>query len=126
LFVVADPIILNYFNIVLSVIYLTGSILLYQSGALSNFFIFMSNYGKMGLTNYIVQSVIGVTLFYSFGFGLGGSFYVDSFVRLLLALLVFSMQTFVCIYWLKYFNYGPIEWFWRVAIYKKSFPLRKI
>jgi uncharacterized protein len=29
------------------------------------------------------------------------------------------------IHWLKYFLYGPLEWFWRTATYLKWQPMRK-
>ncbi|MBN8673200.1 MAG: DUF418 domain-containing protein [Chitinophagales bacterium] len=27
--------------------------------------------------------------------------------------------------WLQYFNYGPVEWLWRSATYKKWQPMKK-
>lgn len=73
--------------------------------------------GKMAFTNYISHSLIGSFVF--FGTGLGfirevGPVYYTSF-----ALLVFIGQIIVSTVWLKYFNYGPIEWLWRSATYKK-------
>ena len=43
----------------------------------------------------------------------------------LFALLVFIGQIILSTLWLKYFNYGPIEWLWRSATYKKWQPLKK-
>lgn len=79
--------------------------------------------GKMAFTNYISHSIIGTIVFYGAGFGLArevGPVYYTSF-----ALLVFIGQIILSTVWLKYFNYGPIEWLWRSATYKKWQPFKK-
>lgn len=79
--------------------------------------------GKMAFTNYISHSIIGTIVFYGAGFGLVrevGPVYYTS-----LALLVFIAQVILSTIWLRYFNYGPIEWLWRSATYKKWQPFRK-
>ena len=37
----------------------------------------------------------------------------------------FLHQIIISTIWLKYFNYGPLEWLWRSATYKKWQPLKK-
>jgi uncharacterized protein len=79
--------------------------------------------GKMAFTNYITHSIIGTLVFYGAGFGLArevGPVYYTAF-----ALFVFIGQIILSTLWLKYFNYGPIEWLWRSATYKKWQPLKK-
>ena len=80
--------------------------------------------GKMAFTNYITHSLIGTIVFYGAGFGLARE--VGPVYYTMLALLVFIGQIIVSTVWLKYFNYGPIEWLWRSATYKKWQPLKKI
>ena len=66
-------------------------------------------YGKLGLTNYCLQDILGVvfmtTIFvkgeYSF------TFMLFFFIGVYFLLLLFS------IVWLRYFKYGPLEWCWR-------------
>ncbi len=79
--------------------------------------------GRMALTNYLMQSLIGLILFSSIGFGLyetmspSRSFFV--------AILVFVFQIVISRLWLKYFLFGPLEWGWRCLTYKKLFKLKK-
>ncbi len=79
--------------------------------------------GKMAFTNYITHSIIGTLVFYGAGFGLARE--VGPVYYTLFALLVFIGQIILSTLWLKYFNYGPIEWLWRSATYKKWQPFKK-
>ena len=79
--------------------------------------------GKMAFTNYITHSIIGTLVFYGAGWGLARE--VGPVYYTMLALLVFIGQIIVSTVWLKYFNYGPIEWLWRSATYKKWQPFKK-
>lgn len=79
--------------------------------------------GRMALTNYLLQSIIGISIFYGIGFGLGaktGLAYV-----MLIAIGVYSLQVIYSHLWLSYFNYGPLEWIWRMLTYGKRLRLRK-
>jgi uncharacterized protein len=79
--------------------------------------------GRMALTNYLLQSIIGISIFYGIGFGLGaktGLAYV-----MLIAIGVYSLQVIYSHLWLSYFNYGPFEWIWRMLTYGKRLRLRK-
>ncbi len=76
--------------------------------------------GRMALTNYVLQSVIGAILFT--GFGLFGKF---SNIQLwLIAICIWVFQIIVSVIWFKYYRMGPLEWFWRVLIYWSPQPLR--
>lgn len=73
--------------------------------------------GRMALTNYISQSVIGIWLFYGIGLGLGASMGLVS--TELVALAVFSFQIVFSMVWLSVFRFGPLEWVWRMLTYGK-------
>ncbi len=80
--------------------------------------------GKMAFTNYILHSVIGTIVFFGTGFGMlreVGPVYYTIF-----AWIVFIAQVIISTYWLRYFQFGPIEWLWRSATYGKwqSFRMR--
>ena len=78
--------------------------------------------GRMALTCYISQSLIGILLFYGLGFGLGTSF---GLVHIeLTALAVFLLQVVGCHWWLRRFRFGPLEWLWRMLTYGRYFPIR--
>jgi len=86
-------------------------------------FRFFASPGRMALTNYLMQSVLGIILFYGIGFALGaktGLVYVE-----LIALAVFAVQMLYSSIWLYYNQYGPLEWGWRMLTYKKWLKLSK-
>jgi uncharacterized protein len=72
--------------------------------------------GRMPLTNYLMQTLICTTLMYGWGFGLWGT--VGPAGQLLLAFAIFFViQVPLSILWLRRFEYGPLEYLWRVATY---------
>ncbi len=79
--------------------------------------------GKMALTNYIMQSVIGLFLFSSIGLGLYES--LSPFETLVTAFTIFFIQLVYSRVWLKYFRFGPLEWIWRCFTYKKLLPITR-
>lgn len=79
--------------------------------------------GRMALTNYIMQSVIGLMLFSSVGFAMYES--LSPFQSLYTAVAVFCFQVIFSKAWLSFFRYGPLEWLWRCLTYKKLLPIRK-
>ena len=82
---------------------------------LKNLYIFklFSAYGKMSLTNYVLQAVLGVILFYDFGFGLYN--FLGSTWSIILGLMIFLIQALMSKHWNDKYRYGPLEWFWRCS-----------
>ena len=79
--------------------------------------------GRMALSNYISQSLLGVALFYGLGLGLGTSF---GFVHAeMTALACFVVQTVCSLVWLRFFLFGPLEWLWRMLTYGRYFPIKR-
>jgi len=79
--------------------------------------------GRMALTNYLMQTIIGIALYYGVGFGFGGNIGPAIFIPIGLA--VYALQILYSNWWFKYFNYGPMEWIWRQLTYGKRLPFRK-
>ena len=79
--------------------------------------------GRMALTNYLMQTIIGITLYYGVGFGFGGNIGPALFIPIGLA--VYALQVLYSNLWFKYFNYGPFEWIWRMLTYGKYLKLLK-
>lgn len=79
--------------------------------------------GKMALTNYIMQSFIGLILFSSIGFGLYEM--MSPSQTFIAAISVFIFQVIVSKAWLTYFQFGPLEWLWRCLTYKKLFKMKR-
>ena len=71
--------------------------------------------GRMTLTLYVLQSVIFVPVFYSFGLGLHASMLQSTAV--LIAIPVFALQVLLAHLWFRAFLYGPLEWLWRAGTY---------
>ena len=84
-------------------------------------FRFFEPYGKLGLTNYSMQGIVGVVL--------TGQLFVPyhwPFEYVLITMLLFyALQVVFSIVWLKYHKYGPFEWLWRCATERKWFANRK-
>lgn len=79
--------------------------------------------GRMALTNYLMQSVFGMLIFYGIGFQLGartGLVYVE-----LIAAGVFCIQILYSYLWFYFNRFGPLEWGWRMLTYGKWFKLIK-
>lgn len=79
--------------------------------------------GRMALTNYLMQSLIGLILFSSIGFSLYET--MSPIQTLSLAMAVFCVQVIYSKIWLSYFRFGPMEWLWRSLTYKKVLPIVK-
>lgn len=77
--------------------------------------------GQMALTNYISQTVIGVVVLrHVFAFGGLTRWQITLFVAGVWALELAWSQP-----WLMRFRYGPLEWVWRTATYRKRQPFRR-
>ena len=80
--------------------------------------------GRMALTNYIMQSVISVGIYYGIGLGMGAQF--GPAIYMPIAFGIFILQIIYSKIWLSYFNFGPAEWVWRQLTYRKRLKLRKV
>jgi uncharacterized protein len=85
---------------------------------------YLAPVGRMALTNYLLQTVICVTLFYGYGFGLFGKF--GALQATLTALAIFACQIVLSSVWFRYFAYGPMEWIWRQLTYRRRISLRPV
>jgi len=98
----------------MAVAYASGFALLWSSGwraILSR----LAPAGRMALTTYVSQTVIGIMLFYGVGLGLNGR--VGLVEGIMLAIAIFAAQCAISSVWLRWFYFGPIEWIWRRMTY---------
>ncbi|TKC12934.1 DUF418 domain-containing protein [Pedobacter polaris] len=115
---------LGYWLILSSMIFIACSICwLYITGKFKAFFAGLAVMGKMTLTNYMVQNLIGLFIFSGFGFGVWNT--KPIWFYFLLAIVVYILQVFFSKWWLSKYNYGPVEWIWRQLSYRKRLPLTK-
>ena len=78
--------------------------------------------GRMSLSNYLLQSLIGTTIFYGYGLALYGK--VGVALGVLLSVVIYLFQVALSVRWMRYFRFGPIEWLWRSLTYGQWQPLR--
>lgn len=71
--------------------------------------------GRMALTHYLLQSVVGTLLFYGYGLGLWGG--IGRAGQTLLVFAVFALQVAASHWWLARYRFGPMEWLWRAFTY---------
>jgi uncharacterized protein len=76
----------------------------------------------MPLSNYLFQSIVCTTIFYSYGLGLYGK--VGAALGLVLTVIIFVIQIFISKWWFKHFRFGPVEWVWRCLTYGKFFKIK--
>lgn len=97
--------------------------LLYRSRPQLRCFRVLAAPGRMALTNYIFQSVFGMLIFYGIGLGFGASVGLSRVA--LVAFGVYLLQAAFSSFWISRFNFGPLEWLWRMLTYGRTFPLRR-
>ncbi len=102
--------------------YATGIVLLGQRPAWKLRMAPLAAFGRMALSNYLLQWLITVGLFYPYGLGLYGR--VGPLLGLALAVPIFPLQVFVSTWWMNNFRFGPAEWLWRTLTYGKLQPMR--
>jgi uncharacterized protein len=78
--------------------------------------------GRMALTNYLMQSLICVTLSYGFGFGLW--WHTGAARAMAIAFLIIAVQIPLSAWWLSRFRFGPVEWVWRRLTYQRALSIR--
>lgn len=80
----------------------------------------IKNYGRMALTNYILQTVLILIA--------GNLFSLNSNITyiqtLYICFTVYTIQLIFSTIWLHYFRFGPLEWIWRIATYRTIPPMK--
>ena len=104
-----------YSNTVLAFVSVLTIVLLYQYPLFQRVLKLLAAPGRMTLSFYVGQSLIGVPFFYNFG--IGAYRWIGQTQALLLGIILWIVQVMLAHWWLKRFNYGPLEWCWRAATY---------
>jgi len=110
-----DTLIKSYTDLALTSVYISLIIIIFQNVKIFNNSSLLANYGRMSLTNYILQPLIGAPLFYGYGFAL--YHYFGPTLSLFYAIVFLSFQLWFSRIWLKNFYYGPFEWIWRALTF---------
>ncbi|PEJ39110.1 hypothetical protein COF38_02415 [Bacillus pseudomycoides] len=78
--------------------------------------------GRMALTNYISHTVITLIVF---GLFFKNYLPVPLWVGQLFCIGFYTLQIFMSRWWLSHYQYGPLEYIWRLGTYGKMMPLKK-
>jgi uncharacterized membrane protein YeiB len=89
-------------------------IVMLHSGSVFSKIKVLGPFGRMALTNYLTQSVVGAVYYFGWGFGNFGASRVHqmAYVACLIVLQIAFSH-----FWLARFRYGPMEWLWRAITY---------
>ena len=102
--------------------YVSTIILLTQGEAWRQRLAPLAAVGRMALSNYLLQSLICTMIFY--GYGLALFCKVRPSLGLLLTIIIFLIQIPLSVWWLRRFQFGPIEWLWRSLTYWQPQPMQ--
>jgi uncharacterized membrane protein YeiB len=94
--------------------YVAAVVLMFHSERLRGWVAHFAPAGRMALTVYLAQSLIGTTFFYGYGLGFYG---MGRAMQLVWVVVVYALLLVLCHWWLKRFRYGPMEWLWRAITY---------
>jgi len=113
----------TYSNLGMMMMYVSGFTLLYYNSKIRKGMDYLAPVGRMSVTNYMTQGMIGVPLFYGFGANLATQ--LSFFECMLVGFAIYIVQLIFSNLWMKRFYYGPVEWLWRTLTWFKSVPLRR-
>ncbi|OPA02040.1 hypothetical protein BHL27_06695 [Bacillus cereus] len=107
--------------IIPGMMYVLGLILLLRTNVSAKLLSPLESYGRMAFTNYITQTVIGITVVK----WIVTNHKLIFLETLFICLIVFIVQIFLSNAWLKAYRFGPLEWLWRCGTYWKIQSIKK-
>ena len=99
-----------YGNLAFTLVMISSFLLLYKTKMFRRIVGGLQYCGRMSLTAYMMQSIIGGFVFYKFGLGIGPS--VRHTVSFCIGIVLFALQYYFCKFWIKKFKQGPLEMLW--------------
>ena len=106
----AETILKTWSNLSFMLFLVSGFVLLYQYIKLNKVLNVLSPIGRMSLSNYMIQSIVGSFIYY--GFGLGLYKYTGATYCLLIGIILAVMQGIFSKWWMKNHRQGPLETIW--------------
>lgn len=107
-----------WINFAFMLILVSGLTMLFQSNYLQKKLMYFSYFGRMSLSNYIIQSIIGSSIYY--GWGLGLYKYIGATYGILIGLTLTVIMGIFCKWWAKSHKQGPFETIWHKATWYGS------
>lgn len=110
---VARTLTVSYVQLSQMLVWVGGFVLLYHFTRMRALLHLLVPFGRMSLTCYVTQALFWVPMYYHFGFGLYRQ--MGPFYSILAGAAFFVVQLAAAHWWLRHFQYGPLEWLWRSA-----------
>jgi len=104
--------------------YVSGVVLLAATTAGKKLLDPLRAIGRTALSNYLLQTIVFTTIFYSYGGALFGK--IGPAGCLLMTVGMYILQIFLSNWWVNHFRFGPVEWVWRSLTYGKKQPFKRI
>lgn len=105
-----EVIVAGWANFAFMFVWVATFVLLFRMNAIHKILTRLEVFGKMSLTNYVMQSIAGSIIYY--GFGLGLYKYTGATYCFIIGILLFLMQYAFCRWWMKSHAHGPLEGIW--------------
>ena len=100
----------SWANFAFTFVLVSSFVLAYQKAVIHRTLTKLEVFGRMSLTNYVMQSVVGTFIYY--GFGLGLYKYTGATMCILIGIVLFLLQFVFCRWWMKNHDHGPLEGVW--------------
>jgi uncharacterized protein len=105
-----ETMISSWSNLAFMLILVSGFFLLFQQKYFHRMLYVFSPLGRMSLSNYVIQSILGSFIYY--GYGLGLYQFTGSTYSFLIGITLISFQIFFSRWWLQHHKQGPLEMIW--------------
>jgi len=105
-------------NMAFMVVLVSGFTLLFQTVKGNRLLKGFSPMGRMSLSNYILQSIVGSFIYY--GFGLGLYQYTGATYAILIGVVLAFLQSRFSTWWMKNHKQGPLEILWHKGTWINS------
>ncbi|WP_458461848.1 DUF418 domain-containing protein [Paenibacillus sp.] len=106
---------------VVSIFYLSTLLRLNQNVTFAKMLSPLHAFGRMALTNYIAQTFILLAVYQLIFTDTAVTYTVATLVCLCMVIV----QVIASNLWMRWFQYGPLEWVWRCGTYLSFIPIRK-
>ena len=103
----------SWSNFAFMLVLVSGFVLLYYTAAARRVMKNFIPFGKMSLSNYVMQSIAGSFIYY--GFGLALYQYTGAAYSIIIGSALFVLQLWFCRWWLGRHTQGPLEYLWHRA-----------
>ncbi len=100
----------SWSNMAFMLVLVSGFVLLFKTISGHRALNIFSYMGRMSLSNYMIQSILGSFIY--FGFGLGLYQYTGATYSVLIGIVLAVLQGFFSYWWFKHHTMGPLENIW--------------